>query len=322
MSPAPRRARAPPPAGDRCRGPSRSHMVSRHNQVGDTVPRKGRARRFREARELKQGYDDGLFSEGSKTLADLEEGSSDDTNVWTTTTRKSTTLRGTKRIRSSSTSSAARTRAGGGRPPSASPVDERRESLAPGDDPESLAVAARRVPTGGPWRSCRPAGGRLEPVLLKVRSSGAGSTPTIPPGSHVPRRRTSSLRRTTRPAPRPCSTGSASCRAACRFPANRTSHADPWTARDGRGRSTCTGASTGPNRCRRELIWSAVHRRPGHDGRRGRRGARAGRGRAHPARRSARRRPGRRRLFAGSRPRAGGPHGRRRHVATGGRPGP
>jgi hypothetical protein len=38
------------------------------------VPRKGRARRFREARELKQGYDDGLFREGSGTLADLEGG--------------------------------------------------------------------------------------------------------------------------------------------------------------------------------------------------------------------------------------------------------
>lgn len=46
------------------------------------MPRKGRARRFREARELKQGYDDGLFSEGSRTLADLEEGSSDDSAVW------------------------------------------------------------------------------------------------------------------------------------------------------------------------------------------------------------------------------------------------
>jgi hypothetical protein len=37
------------------------------------VPRKGRARRFREARELKQGYDDGLFREGSGTLADLDD---------------------------------------------------------------------------------------------------------------------------------------------------------------------------------------------------------------------------------------------------------
>jgi len=37
------------------------------------VPRKGRARRFREARELKQGYDDGLFREGSGTLADVDE---------------------------------------------------------------------------------------------------------------------------------------------------------------------------------------------------------------------------------------------------------
>jgi hypothetical protein len=37
------------------------------------VPRKGRARRFREARELKQGYDDGLFREGSGSLADVED---------------------------------------------------------------------------------------------------------------------------------------------------------------------------------------------------------------------------------------------------------
>jgi hypothetical protein len=42
-------------------------------EVGDDVPRKGRARRFREARELKQGYDDGLFREGSGTLADVED---------------------------------------------------------------------------------------------------------------------------------------------------------------------------------------------------------------------------------------------------------
>lgn len=42
------------------------------------MPRKGRARRFREARELKQGYDDGLFKEGSGTLADIESGVDDD----------------------------------------------------------------------------------------------------------------------------------------------------------------------------------------------------------------------------------------------------
>jgi hypothetical protein len=43
------------------------------------VPRKGRARRFREARRLKQGYDDGLFREGSGTLADVnEDGELDD----------------------------------------------------------------------------------------------------------------------------------------------------------------------------------------------------------------------------------------------------
>jgi hypothetical protein len=35
------------------------------------VPRKGRARRFREARELKQGFDDELFREGSASLADV-----------------------------------------------------------------------------------------------------------------------------------------------------------------------------------------------------------------------------------------------------------
>ena len=42
-------------------------------EAGDDVPRKGRARRFREARELKQGYDDGLFSDGGKTLADVDD---------------------------------------------------------------------------------------------------------------------------------------------------------------------------------------------------------------------------------------------------------
>jgi hypothetical protein len=41
------------------------------------VPRKGRARRFREARQLKQGYDDGLFREGSGTLADVSEDDDD-----------------------------------------------------------------------------------------------------------------------------------------------------------------------------------------------------------------------------------------------------
>jgi hypothetical protein len=41
------------------------------------VARKGRARRFREARELKQ-RDDGLFAEGSGTLADVEDSDVDD----------------------------------------------------------------------------------------------------------------------------------------------------------------------------------------------------------------------------------------------------
>ena len=42
------------------------------------MARKGRARRFREARELKQGFDDGLFSEGDRTLADVSDDDSDD----------------------------------------------------------------------------------------------------------------------------------------------------------------------------------------------------------------------------------------------------
>ena len=45
------------------------------------MPRKGRARRFREARKLKQGFDDGLFTEGSGTLADVAEGAEDDEDV-------------------------------------------------------------------------------------------------------------------------------------------------------------------------------------------------------------------------------------------------
>jgi hypothetical protein len=54
------------------------------DEVGDGVARKGRARRFREARELKQGFDDGLFSEGSGTLADLDDdrASADDEPSW------------------------------------------------------------------------------------------------------------------------------------------------------------------------------------------------------------------------------------------------
>ena len=47
------------------------------------MPRKGRARRFREARELKQGFDDGLFSEGSGTLADVElDADAEDEDEW------------------------------------------------------------------------------------------------------------------------------------------------------------------------------------------------------------------------------------------------
>ena len=46
------------------------------------MPRKGRARRFRKARELKQGYDDGLFQEGSGTLADVDLDAEDDDPEW------------------------------------------------------------------------------------------------------------------------------------------------------------------------------------------------------------------------------------------------
>ncbi len=38
------------------------------------MARKGRARRFREARELKQGYEDGLFDESGRSLAEVEAG--------------------------------------------------------------------------------------------------------------------------------------------------------------------------------------------------------------------------------------------------------
>ena len=45
------------------------------------MARKGRARRFREARELKQGFDDGLFAEGERTLADADA-DADDQPTW------------------------------------------------------------------------------------------------------------------------------------------------------------------------------------------------------------------------------------------------
>lgn len=38
------------------------------------MARKGRARRFREARELKQGFDDGLFRDSGSSLADISDG--------------------------------------------------------------------------------------------------------------------------------------------------------------------------------------------------------------------------------------------------------
>ena len=67
-----------PDRGGQARG--RGHR----DEVGDDVARKGRARRFREARELKEGFDDGLFSEGSGTLADLDDDAApaDDKDEW------------------------------------------------------------------------------------------------------------------------------------------------------------------------------------------------------------------------------------------------
>ena len=46
------------------------------------MARKGRARRFREARELKQGFDDGLFTEGEQSLADVEQSDEEDQPTW------------------------------------------------------------------------------------------------------------------------------------------------------------------------------------------------------------------------------------------------
>jgi len=45
------------------------------------MARRERARRFREARQLKQGYDDGLFTEGSGTLADPEDADEEDDDL-------------------------------------------------------------------------------------------------------------------------------------------------------------------------------------------------------------------------------------------------
>ncbi len=46
------------------------------------MPRKGRARRFREARELKQGFDDDLFKEDkNSTLADVWDPTSKTTSA-------------------------------------------------------------------------------------------------------------------------------------------------------------------------------------------------------------------------------------------------
>ena len=63
------------------RTPSGAALCADDVEAGDHVARKGRARRFREARQLKQGYDDGLFAEGSGTLADVADADSDGTDT-------------------------------------------------------------------------------------------------------------------------------------------------------------------------------------------------------------------------------------------------
>jgi hypothetical protein len=42
------------------------------------MARRGRRRRYQEARELKQGFDDGLFVEGDGTLADADRDDADE----------------------------------------------------------------------------------------------------------------------------------------------------------------------------------------------------------------------------------------------------
>jgi hypothetical protein len=42
------------------------------------MARKGRKRRYQEARELKHSFDDGLFPEGDGTLADSDRGDLDE----------------------------------------------------------------------------------------------------------------------------------------------------------------------------------------------------------------------------------------------------
>lgn len=46
------------------------------------MARKGRARRFREAREMKRGFDDGLFREGGGSLADVADGEAAADDDW------------------------------------------------------------------------------------------------------------------------------------------------------------------------------------------------------------------------------------------------
>ena len=75
------------------------------DEVGDAVARKGRARRFREARELKQGFDDGLFTEGERTAGRRRRRRRAELATTTTSTKTTT---GTRTTRSGSTKAAVR----------------------------------------------------------------------------------------------------------------------------------------------------------------------------------------------------------------------
>lgn len=55
------------------------HRPCRPTAECEPVARKGRRRRFQEARALKRGFDDGLFAEGDGTLADIDYDDGDQT---------------------------------------------------------------------------------------------------------------------------------------------------------------------------------------------------------------------------------------------------
>ena len=73
------------------------------------MARKGRARRFREARELKQGFDDGLFAEGERSRSPTPT-TGRQRRPGATRTRSTPTTTGTRTTRCGWTKAAARRR--------------------------------------------------------------------------------------------------------------------------------------------------------------------------------------------------------------------